>query len=314
MTSANGKDPDEVAETAARGGSGPPPQRRDSRAVPAPRTADAAHQRKREDDRPGIWVGYGKLLRKFRKAAGLSQEALAPLVGYSAEQVASIEQGRRPAKAPFTAAAERALGAGGVLETLQEDVDFAKLPAFFRDFVLIEMDAVSRFGYDPLLVPGLLQTEAYARALFGGHVPMLDDEVIDDSLDARLSRQKLLTKSPLVDFSFVIGEAALRQELGGRAAMVEQYRHLLARAKLRNVAIQVMPLGSGFHPGLHGAMVLVETSEHQQHGYFESQGIDHVISNSSIVSAFALRYGKLRSQALNVEESATFIEHLAGER
>ncbi|MBQ0867768.1 Scr1 family TA system antitoxin-like transcriptional regulator [Streptomyces smyrnaeus] len=295
-------------------GSNPTDRKKDGRAVPSPRTADTAQQRKREDDRPGIWVGYGKLLRKFRLAAGYSQEALAPLLGYSAEQVASVEQGRRPAKAPFTEAAERVLNAGGVLATLQDDVDFAKLPAFFRDFVLLEMEAVSRFGYDPLLIPGLLQTEGYARALFDGHVPMLDEDAIEDSVDARLSRQKILTKSPLVDFSFVISEVALRQELGGPVTMSAQYQHLLRQGELRNVAIQVMPLGVGFHPGLHGAMVLVETAEHQQYGYFESQGIGHVVSDSRHVSEFALRYGKLRSQALNVEESAAFIRKLAGER
>lgn len=193
-------------------------------------------------------------------------------------------------------------------------MDFARLPAFFRDFVLLEMEAVSRFGYDPLLVPGLLQTEAYARALFEGHVPMLDEDAVEDNVDIRLTRQKLLSKSPLVDFSFVIGEAALRQELGGPDTMREQYRHLLAVGKLRNVAIQVVPIGSGFHPGLHGSMVLVETLEQQQYGYFESQNIGHVVSDAKHVSTFALRYGKLRSQALNVEESAAFIRHLAGER
>lgn len=291
-----------------------PARKKDGRAVPSPRTADTTHQRKREEDRPGIWVGYGKLLAKFRKTAGYSQESLAPIVGYSAEQLASVEQGRRAAKSPLTLAAERVLNAGGVLLTLQEDVDLAKLPPFFRDFLLLEMEAVSRFGYDPLLVPGLLQTEAYARAVFEGHVPMLDEEDVEDSVDIRLTRQKILTKSPLVDFSFVIGEAALRQELGGPDTMREQYRHLLAMGKLRNVAIQVMPIGSAFHTGLNGGFVLVETSENRQYGYFESQGIGHVVSDAKQVSILALRYGKLRSRALNIEESASFIRHLAGER
>lgn len=193
-------------------------------------------------------------------------------------------------------------------------MDFAKLPAFFRDFVLLEMEAVSRFDYDPLLVPGLLQTNRYARALFEGHVPMLDEDAVEDNVDIRLNRQKILTKSPLVDFSFVLGEAALRQELGGPDTMREQYGHLLALSELRNVAIQVVPIGSGFHTGLNGGFVVVETSEHRPYGYFESQGLGHVVSDVKHVSTLALRYGKLRSQALNVEESAAFIRHLAGER
>ncbi|MFE9387386.1 DUF5753 domain-containing protein [Streptomyces sp. NPDC007025] len=159
-----------------------------------------------------------------------------------------------------------------------------------------------------------MQTEGYARALFEGHVPMLDEDAIEDSIDARLSRQKILTKRPMVDFSFVIGEAALRQELGGPEVMREQYRHLLDLGALRNVAIQVVPIGRAFHPGLNGGMVMVETEERQQFGYFESQGIGHVVSDSKHVSTFALRYGKLRSQALKVEESGAFIRNLAGKR
>ncbi len=84
------------------------------------------------------------------------------------EQVASVEQGRRPAKAAFTRAADRVLEAGGIPEVLQDEVDRAKLPRFFRNFAVIEAKVVSRFSFDPLLVPGLLQTEAYARAVFAG--------------------------------------------------------------------------------------------------------------------------------------------------
>ncbi|GEB50800.1 helix-turn-helix domain-containing protein [Streptomyces cacaoi] len=265
-------------------------------------------------DRPAVWVAYGRLLRLFRRRAGLTQEQLAELVEYSLEQVASIEQGRRPAKAKFTAAAERVLNTGGVLEELQEEVDFAKLPAFFRDFVLIELEAVSRFDYDPLLVPGLLQTEEYARAIFASSTPVLDEATIEDRVDARISRQKLLTKSPLATFSFIIGETVLRNPIGSREAMLRQYERLLTTAKLRNVEIQVVPHATGFHPGLNGPMVTVETADHQRYAYFESQGIGHVVSDPTEVSMFELRYGKLRSQALNVKESAAFIEQLAGEQ
>jgi transcriptional regulator with XRE-family HTH domain len=111
-----------------------------------------------------VWSAYGKLVRLFRERAGLTQQALADAIGYSLEQVASVERGRRPAKAAFTGAAERVLGAGGALRLLQDDVDRAKLPEFLQDFASIETDTVSRFSYDPLLVPGLLQTDAYARA------------------------------------------------------------------------------------------------------------------------------------------------------
>lgn len=273
-------------------------------------TTTGPRKRDKDDDRPGIWVGYGKLVKLFREKAGLTQQQLAQALGYSVELVASVEQGRRPAKAAFTARAEEVLEAGGALRVLQENVDLAKLPEFFRDFAVIEAEAVSRCSYDPLLVPGLLQTEEYARALFSGHCPPLDDEVIEQHVEARLARQRLLTRTPLVDLSFVVGEAALLNPVGGPMTMRGQLQQLLSLGAYRNITIQVMPLTPGFHPGLNGPMVLLETPEHRRVGYIESQEVGVVITDQTSVSAFDQRYGKLRSQALNVEESAQLIQRI----
>nr|WP_239149319.1 helix-turn-helix transcriptional regulator [Streptomyces sp. SID12501] len=262
---------------------------------------------------PGVWSAYGVLLQYLRKRAGLNQQQFGDAIGYSLEQVASVEQGRRPAKAAFTVAAERVLEAGGVLEALQGEVDRAKLPRFFRNFALIEAEVVSRFSYDPLLVPGLLQTEGYARAVFAGHCPPLSEEIIDQHTEARLSRQRLLTRVPLVELSFIISEEALRDPVAGLEVMRAQWQRLLEVSALRNVEVQIMPARRGFHPGKNGPFVVVETQEHNQLGYFESQGVGCVVSEPTDVSAFALRYGKLRSQALNVEESSRLIERMVGE-
>ena len=162
-------------------------------------------------------------------------------------------------------------------------------------------------------MPGLLQTEEYARALFTGHCPPLADDIIDQHVEARLSRQSLLTRAPIAELSFIIGEASLRESVGGRKVMRGQLEQLLLFGSLRNVEVQVMPTGRGFHPGLNGPFILVETLEHRHVGYVESQGIGAAVSDSNKVSGLGLRYGKLRSQALNAEESARVIQRLAGE-
>ncbi|MEU7383416.1 helix-turn-helix transcriptional regulator [Streptomyces sp. NPDC042207] len=275
--------------------------------------ANSRRRRRAEgEEKPAIWVGYGKLAKLFRTRKGFTRQELADAVGYSIEQVASIEQGRRPAKAAFTEAAERVLGADGVLAELQEDVDRAKLPKFFQDFASIEAEAVSRFDYDPLLVPGLMQTEGYTRALFLSHYPPLDDETVELHTEARLNRQKVLTKAPIVQLSFIIGEAALTNPIGSGEVMREQLQRLLDVGGLRHVELQVIPSNAGYHPGLNGAFVLLETLEHRHFGYIETQEVGVVISDSAKVSTLGLRYGKLRSQALNVEESARLIQRLAG--
>lgn len=269
--------------------------------------------RAQDDDRPGIWVGYGKLLRMHRDRAGLTQQELAHALGYSVELVASVEQGRRPAQAAFTKAAEATLHADGTLAVLQDDVDLAKLPAFFQDFALIETEAISRYDFEPLLIPGLLQTEDYARALFTAHCPPLGDDIIEQHVEARLSRQKLLTRTPLVESSFIIGEAALTTVVGDREVMRAQRQQLLEQGAMRNVEIQLMPSDRDFHPGHNGSMVVLETLEHRQVGYIESQDVGLVITDPAKVSTFGLRYGKLRTQALNAEESARLIARVAGE-
>ncbi|MGA5286157.1 helix-turn-helix domain-containing protein [Streptomyces pseudogriseolus] len=279
------------------------------------RSGRAAKVKKEEGggDLPGAWAAYGRLLQHLRKRAGLTQQQLGEAIGYSVEQVASVEQGRRPAKAAFTRAADRVLEAGGILEVLQDEVDRAKLPRFFRNFAVIEAEVVSRFSFDPLLVPGLLQTEAYARAVFAGHCPPLSAEIIDQHTEARLSRQKLLTRVPLAELSFIVSEEALRNPVGDAEVMRGQLQRLLEVGASRNVEVQVMPAASGFHPGLNGPFVVLETNQHQHLGYVESQEVGCVIREPAEVSAFGLRYGKLRSQALNCEESARLIERLVGE-
>lgn len=272
-------------------------------------------QRDTDDDRPAIWIGYGKLVKLFRERAGLTQQQLADAVGYSYEQVSSIERARRPAKAAFTVAAERVLDAGGALQALQEQVDLAKLPAFFQDFALLETEAVSRFSYDPLLVPGLLQTEDYAQALISAHFPPLDDETVDERVTARLARQSLLTRtSPPIVFVFIIEEAALHRAVGGTRVISRQLDKLVECTGMRNVEIQIMPTQRAAHSGLNGPMVLLETAERRQFVYVEAQDVVSVRSDRNEVSEFWLRYGMLRTQALSTEESARLIERVAGEQ
>lgn len=282
------------------------------------RTAERACQttgrRKQERERPAVWVAYGKLLRLFRERAGMTQQELADAIGYSVEQVASVEQGRRPARPAFTEAAERVLDTGGALRTLQEDVDLAKLPLFFQDFALLESEAVSRFSYDPLLIPGLLQTKQYAEALLTAHFPPLDEETIEQPVAARLARQGLLTrKSPPIVFVFVVEESAVRRTISSVDVMRAQLTHLLECAAMRNVELQIMPTGQGAHSGLNGGMVLLESTDRKQYAYVETQDVVSVRSDRKEVSEFWLRYGMLRTQALSTEESSSLIEHMAGE-
>ncbi|MEU8292728.1 helix-turn-helix domain-containing protein [Streptomyces pseudogriseolus] len=278
------------------------------------RECGTAGRRGPDKERPAAWSAYGKLVRLFRERAGLTQQALADAIGYSTEQVASVEQGRRPAKAVFTEAAERVLDAGGALRVLQPDVDRARLPLFFQDFALLEAEAVSRFSYDPMLVPGLLQTEAYAQALLEAHFPPLDAETVEQRVAARMARQSLLNRrNPPLVFVFIVEESAIRRVIGNIAVMRQQLARLLECSAMRNVELQIMPTTRGAHSGLNGPMVLLESTDRKQHVYVEAQDIVSVRSDRHEVSEFWLRYGTLRTQALSTEESSCLIERMVGE-
>jgi transcriptional regulator with XRE-family HTH domain len=241
------------------------------------RECGTAGRRGPDKERPAAWSAYGKLVRLFRERAGLTQQALADAIGYSMEQVASVEQGRRPAKAAFT-------------------------------------EAVSRFSYDPMLVPGLLQTEAYAQALLEAHFPPLDGETVEQRVAARMARQSLLTRrNPQLVFVFIVEESAIRRVIGNTAVMREQLTSLLECSARRNVELQIMPTARGAHSGLNGPMVLLESTDRKQHVYVEAQDIVSVRSDRHEVSEFWLRYGTLRTQALNTEESSCLIERMVGE-
>jgi transcriptional regulator with XRE-family HTH domain len=267
-----------------------------------------------DDDRPGSWVAYGKLLKFFRTKAGLTQEELADRMRYSVDHCASVEQGRRPAKAEFTERAEEVVEAGGVLWELQEEVDLAQLPTFFRGLAALEKEAVVRLSYDSIVIPGLLQTEDYARAVLSGTYPPVDDETVDEWLTARLARQALLTRTkPLVTFAFIIEEATLHRMVGGREVSRAQLRRLLECAEQRNVEIQVMPSSCAVHGGLNGPMVLLEMADGKQFFYTEAQGCVMSQAGREKTGDFWLRYGSMRAFALSTEESVRLIEQVAGE-
>ncbi|WP_341845571.1 DUF5753 domain-containing protein [Streptomyces silaceus] len=161
--------------------------------------------------------------------------------------------------------------------------------------------------YEALLIPGPLQTEAYARGLIGSHIPLLDEEIIDERVAARLERQEIHTRRPLVACSYVLYEAALRSPYVDK----EQQLQLLEVGKRHNVSIQVLPFSQAMTAALHGAMALLETRDHERLAYTEAPSTSQLTADPQVVSAQTERLSMIRSMALDPEESARFIERMA---
>ncbi|MEW2489819.1 helix-turn-helix transcriptional regulator [Streptomyces sp. NPDC048411] len=253
---------------------------------------------------------FGAVLKVFRERASLTQEQLAPLVMYSPHFVGSIEQGRRLPPGDFVERAEEALDAFGVLRAAARHV--ARQPglaAWFRLWAQLEATAV---GYECRVVPGLLQTEAYARAVMLNVPPPPTEDEVAERIAARLERQKLLTRKPPIAFSFIIEESVLLRDTGGEDVTRELLDHLIRCGELWNVEIQVMPLRQPHHAGADGPMQLLESQDHQWLGYSEGQQTGQLISDRKDVSLMQMRYAKMRSQALSPADSADLLKRMRG--
>lgn len=262
---------------------------------------------------PTAWKYCGNQFKMWRQEAGVSREAVGEESNYSPDTITSFERGVRRPTARLLAVGDELFGARGKLKAAAQYLEPERFPPRTQDFMDCEADAIALQWYETLLVPGLLQTEAYVRALLGAHYPPLDDETIESRVTARLERQQLLVRKPTAYYGFVFEEIALRRPVGGAAAMQGQCRRLLELGRLRNVSVQVLPTDRGAHAGLNGPMVLIETPEREHYAYEEGQAVSVLHSRSEELSNLTQRFGMIRTQALSTEESARFIGRVADE-
>lgn len=256
---------------------------------------------------------FGEVLKAFRKRARLTQEQFAPRVRYSVPTVASIEQGRRFPPADFVDRAEEVLDAFGALRGAARHLSRRPgLASWFRQWAQLEAEAVALYTYECRLIPGLLQTEAYARNLFSERLPPLGDDQIEARLSARTDRQRILTERPNTAYSFIVEEHVFLRETGGPEASAELIDHVLKLARFRNIEVQVMPQARGSHAGIDGPMQLLETPDNRWFGYCEGQESGQFISDLKVVSMLQIRYARMRSQALSLEDSLSLLRQIRG--
>jgi transcriptional regulator with XRE-family HTH domain len=257
---------------------------------------------------------FGAAMKVSRERALLTQEQLAERLMYWLASVASTEQGRRMPTAHFVERAEDVLDAFGVLRAMVRHVGRQPgLASWFRAWARLEGTAVSLCTYECRVVPGLLQTEAYARAVMFNVPPPPGVKELEERIAARMERQQLLTeRQPPIAFGFIVDESVLRLHTGGDDVTREQLDHLVACTELRNVELQVMPLRQPYHAGMDGQMQLLETSDHKWLGYVEGQKTGHLISDAKAVSVMQMRYAKLRSQALSPADSVDLLKRMRG--
>ncbi|QLE72874.1 helix-turn-helix domain-containing protein [Streptomyces rectiverticillatus] len=252
----------------------------------------------------------GNQFMMWRQEAGLSREEVAEAVGYSAEMVRSVEQGRRACPPRMAEIADELFGARGKLKAGLSYLTRDKIPNRSRDFMESEAIAISWRSLEGLLIPGLLQTEEYARTLMGGVWPPVPQEKVEERLSVRLERQKQLRTRPTVPFGFVVFEAALHVPLGGAEAQKRQLLHLAESAELPNVTFQILPYERAVPSVLSGGMVLLEMPELRRIVYVMGQSLTELVTEPKDVSHLEQKYARISAQALGPEDSVKFIERM----
>lgn len=259
---------------------------------------------------------FGAVVHALREHAGLSREQFGKLVGYSRHTIASIEQGRRWPERGFVESAEPVLGNTGALRKAAPYLTRQTgLASWFVQWARLEATAISLYTYECRVIPGLLQTEAYARAISLDVPPLPDPEELEQRIAARMARQELLSvnRKPPTAFSFIVEQSVLERHTGGDDVTRELLDHLIELIEGNwNVEFQIMPTRRVSHAGTDGPMRLAETPEHRWFAYSEGQQNGRLISDPKEISILQQRYAKLRSQALTPEDSLSLLKRMRG--
>ena len=203
---------------------------------------------RRDPDRSAL-AAFADELRAQRDQAGLSRDELAARVNYSASLISMIESGHRSPSRDFAARCDEALAAPGTFARLEARLRDVPFSSGFRPFQPYENQAAALRLFEHSLVPGLLQTEAYARAVLETH-PNTPAEVVEERVAARMARQAVLDRDepPPPLLWVLLDEHVLTRQIGSAKVMHDQLTHLAALARRPNITVQVIP-GLGAHPG-----------------------------------------------------------------
>jgi transcriptional regulator with XRE-family HTH domain len=274
----------------------------------------------RDDDHDGTPQGvFGAELRYYRERAGLSQTELAALVNVSHDVISKIETGDRPPAKDFPErldAVPQLDTRGGLArqwKNLRKGLRHRAMPGWFRPWANIEAEATILRWYEPMLVPGLLQTEEYARAILAvGPGSRRDD--LDDQVTARMERQAILDRADAPQWWCVLDEGVLHRCVGGAKVMHDQLEHLADVAARPQISVQVIPASAGEHAGLLGAFILADLEGAPSMVYLETSAEGQIADSPAIVTHVTFRFDSLRSEALPRAASRDLIMKVAREK
>jgi hypothetical protein len=256
---------------------------------------------------------FGSEVRRAREAAGMTQVELGDLVPCDKSVVSRIEGGLVHADEPFARACDVAFPhMSGFFSRFWRDCQSwgVAFPAAFRDFASYEAEAIALWSLEHSLMPGLLQTEDYARAVLERHPRVTPDEVTE-RVSARVTRQAILDGDRAPRYWVLLDENVLHREVGGPEVMRDQLKYLAAMARQSNVTVQVLPR-IGAHIGHQGGFAMAETHDARV-VFLEHFTGGMTIDSPAVVAEASVQFDMLRTDAYRGTESQSIIERMAEE-
>ena len=270
---------------------------------------------------------FAEELRAHRTAHGWTQADLAIKISYSESLIAQVETCRKAATPELARALDRVFATPGFTEDapgvpgipgtfgrLVARLRNLPFPASFRSFAPHEAEAAALYVFEHSFVPGLLQTEEYARAVLMMH-PDVTEEVVKERVAGRLARQAILDRDdpPPPLLCALMDQSVLNREIGGPDVMRAQLVHLVAMSNHLNVTVQIIP-NTGAHPGLLGAFTVADLGAGPGIVNLEDIADGRVTEDAATVSMVAVRFHSLRGDALSKGASRDLIEGVIQER
>ncbi|MGA5315448.1 helix-turn-helix domain-containing protein [Streptomyces pseudogriseolus] len=242
---------------------------------------------------------FGARVRRLRTAAGLTQAELGALTHVVSTRITQIERasGAKPTL-ELARTLDAALGADDLLVELWPYVYREAFPDWSRKFMEYSERAVAVRQYAAHVVPGLLQTEDYARAVLGLDALLTSEEQLEERVAARMGRQDRLASPDRPELCVILDEAVLRRPIGGPAVMRKQLRRLLDAAEERHITVQVLPFDQGGHEAMGGSLTVLLLPDGSEVAYTEGADYGQLIEEPSNIGRYKLIYDRLRAAAL----------------
>ena len=260
-------------------------------------------------------------LRSLRDTSGLTRETVVERTGINAATLYRIEHGRvRPQtrtlrtlldlyivdheKQAELVALLRDARQRGWLHAYQSE-----LPEHYTTYIGFEGEAHSVWDYESLFVPGLLQTEDYARAVIRGGLPNASRDEVERRVEVRMERQTLLHNENPLKLWGIVDEAALRRQVGGPEVMQAQYQYLIEVSELPHVTFQVIPFDAGAHPGMPGSFILLRFGDAAIPDviYVDTMAGELFLEEVADVRRYKLVFEHLRAVAASPEASLSLV-------